>query len=296
METVAFVQQFASPALDRFFILVSDLGSSQVYIVLLLFAYLVLDPRLGQRLGAAVLFGFYLNFHLKGLVGTQRPFIMDPALGRTPEAVPTSGPGFPSAHAQMSLTFWGYAAWWLQRPWFWPLAVLVVLLISLSRVYLGMHFLVDIVGGLGIGLLYTAVFAFAEPLWIGFRSGSRRLRVTLGVVVPFLLLVFLPPPGLEADLLMGGLAAFLSAPFLLSYKPSPALWRRLAVFALGVVLVFGVLAGSSALLSEDLKRTPVVGFVRYLLLGYTGLLLTPRLAQMLHLAPLPAKPVRKVRA
>ena len=295
METVAFVQQFASPALDRFFILVSDLGSSQVYIVLLLFAYLVLDPRLGQRLGAAVLFGFYLNFHLKGLVGTQRPFILDPELGRTPEATPQSGPGFPSAHAQMSLTFWGYAAWWLQRPLFWALAVLVVLLISLSRVYLGMHFLVDIVGGLGIGLLYTAVFAFAEPLWAGFRGRSRRLRVTLGVVIPFLLLVFLPPPGLEADLLMGGLAAFLTGPSLLPYKPSSTLWRRLAVFALGVVLVFGVLIGSSVLLPEEFKRTPVVGFVRYLLLGYTGLVLTPWLAQTLRLAP-PRPAPRKSRA
>lgn len=295
METVAFVQQFASPALDRFFIVMSDLGSSQVYIVLLLFAYLVLSPRLGQRLGAAVLFGFYLNFHLKGLVGTQRPFILDPELGRTPEATPQSGPGFPSAHAQMSLTFWGYAAWWLRRGWFWPLAVLVVLLISLSRVYLGMHFLVDIVGGLGIGLLYTAVFAFAEPVWVGFRSLSRRLRVSLGVVVPFLLLIFLPPPGLEADLLMGGLAAFLSGPSLLPYKPSPVVWKRLAVFALGVVLVFGVLVGSSVLLPEALKRAPVVGFVRYLLLGYTGLLLTPWLAQTLRLAP-PRPAPRKSRA
>ena len=102
--------------------------------------------------------------------------------------------------------------------------------------------------------------------------------------------------GLEADLLMGGLAAFLSAPFLLPYKPSPTVWRRLAVFALGVVLVFGVLAGSSLLLPEDLKRTPVIGFVRYLLLGYTGLLLTPWLAQRFRLAPLPAKPARRVRA
>lgn len=295
METVAFVQQFASPALDQFFIVVSDLGSSQIYIVLLLFAYLVLDPRLGQRLGVAVLFGFYLNFHLKGLVGTQRPFILDSELARTPEATPQSGPGFPSAHAQMSLTFWGYAAWWLQRSWFWPLAVLVVVLISLSRVYLGMHFLVDIIGGLGIGLLYTAVFAFAEPLWAGFRSSSRRLRITLGVVIPFLLLIFLPPPGLEADLLMGGMAAFLSGPLILPYKPSPALWKRLAVFALGVVLVFGLLTVSSVLLPEELKRTPVVGFVRYLLLGYTGLLLTPWLAQTLRLAP-PRTAPRKSRA
>ena len=94
---------------------------------------------------------------------------------------------------------------------------------------------------------------------------------------------------------MGGMAAFLSGPLILPYKPSPALWKRLAVFALGVVLVFGLLTVSSVLLPEELKRRPVVGFVRYLLLGYTGLLLTPWLAQTLRLAP-PRPAPRKSRA
>lgn len=290
METVTFLQRFASPALDTFFQAVSALGSTNAYIVLLLGVYLALDSRVGQRLGAFVLVGFYLNFHLKGLLDAPRPFELEPALGRTPEAFAGhSGPGFPSAHAQLSLTFWGYLAWrWRRRP-LWLLAALLIALISLSRLYLGMHFPGDVLGGLAIGLLYTVVVALAEPLLPSLKRVHRTVRVGLGLLVPLLLLLLLPPPGREPDLIMGALAAFLSAPLLVAYTPPRALWRRLVVALAGVVLVFALLSASSLLLPEAVKRDPLGGFVRYLLIAYGGLLLTPWLAQRLTLAPKPQR-------
>ena len=285
METIAFVQQFASPTLDHFFRSLSELGGTQAYIILLLGAYLALDARLGQRLGIFVLVGFYLNFHLKGLVGTERPFLIDPSVARTPEAVPTSGPGFPSGHAQLSLTFWGYAAWWLKRRWLWVLALLLVTLISLSRLYLGMHFLVDVVGGLVIGVVYTAAAAFAEPFWVSLRGVSKPLRAAVGFLTPLVLLLVFPPPGLEVSLIMGALAAFGSAPLLTPYTPPKGLWQRLLVAFIGILLVFVALSVSSLLLSEAVKRSAVGGFFRYAVIAYLGLWFTPWFAQKLRLAP-----------
>ncbi len=287
METIHFLQTFASPTLDTFFRQITALGSSRVYTALLLILYLAVDARLGQRVGTYLLFGFYLNFHLKGLVGTGRPFLIEPAVGRTPEAIPTSGPGFPSGHAQSALTFWGYTAWWLRRPWFWVLAGLVVGLISLSRLYLGMHFPIDVIGGLVIGALYTCVLAFIEPIWANLNKLSRGLRALLGVGVPLALYLFFPPPGLEVDLILGGMAAFLSAPLFAPYTPPKALWRKVVVTLLGLLLVFGVLVASSVLLPEAWKRDQIVGFVRYLVLGYVGLYGVPLLVQRLGLAPKP---------
>ena len=289
MDTITFIQQFASPTLDYFFRFMSELGGTRAYIILLLGVYLALDARLGQRLGLFVLVGFFLNFHLKGLVGTERPFLIDPSVGRTAEAIPTSGPGFPSGHAQLSVTFWGYAAWWLGRRWFWGVAFAVVTLISLSRLYLGMHFLVDVVGGLVIGAVYTAAAAFAEPFWVSLRSMSKPLRVAVGLVTPLVLLLALPPPGLEVSLIMGALAAFGSAPLLMPYTPPKGLWQRLLVAVTGIVLVFAALSASSLLLSEAVKRSDLGGFFRYVVIAYIGLYLTPWLAQTVHLAPKPPK-------
>ena len=280
METITFLQGFASPALDAFFQFVTRLGNTNAYIVLLLTVYLVVDSRFGQRLGILVLVSYYLNFHLKGLLETARPFELNPALGRTPEArIVESGPGFPSAHAQISLTFWGYLAWRLKWPWFWVLAAVVITLVSVSRMYLGLHFPVDVLGGLVVGLLGTAVMAVAEPLWLEVRHISRGVRLTLGFSVPLLLMLLLPPPGLEPDLILGALAAFCTAPLLVPYTPPRALWVRLGIAFVAIVLVFAALSASSLLLPEAVKRNPLGGFVRYLLLSYIGLLLTPWLAQ-----------------
>ncbi|ADI13957.1 phosphatase PAP2 family protein [Truepera radiovictrix] len=278
MDTVLFLQSFASPALDRFFQLVTDLGSEGAYIVLLLSVYLALDARLGQRLGVFVLVTFFVNFHLKGLVGTPRPFELDPALGRTPEAVAGAlGPGFPSAHAQSSLTFWGYAALWLRRRWFWALALALVALVSLSRLYLGVHVLADVLGGLALGALFLGLVRAAEPLWGRLQGVPKGARVALGVLAPLALMLLLPPPGLEPDLILGALAAFLTAPLLAPYAPPRALWQRLVAAAFGVALVFAALLLSSLLLPEALKRDPLGGFARYLVIGYAGLLLVPAL-------------------
>ena len=290
METVYFLQTWASPALDSFFLLITNLGSEQAYIALLVITYLGVDARIGRHAGVYLLLSFYLNFGLKGFFDTPRPYVLDPSVLRSEAAGETgTGPGFPSGHAQASLTYWGYMALSLRRAWFWALAGLVVVLISLSRVYLGVHLPIDVFGGLvvGVGVLALAyavdVFAArmaAPPLW---------LTLLLGVGVPFAFHLLLPVP--SSELLMGGLATFLTAPALAPYRSDAPPWRRFLVTLLGLVLVFAVLVGSSLLLPETLKRDPVAGFVRYLVIGYTGLALTPLLARAIRLTPRRAKPV-----
>jgi hypothetical protein len=85
--------------------------------------------------------------------------------------------------------------------------------------------------------------------------------------------------------LMGGLAAFLTAPLLIRHRVPEQVGRRVAAAAIGLVLVFAALLGSSALLPEVVKADPFGGFARYLLLGYVGLALTPYLLRRLGLAP-----------
>lgn len=296
VETIEFLQRFASPALDRVMLVVTDLGDTQAYIALLVIIYLGIHPLLGRRVGVVLMLSFFLNFHLKGVVATPRPFELDPGVARGEAAVATApGAGFPSGHAQGAGTFWGYLAVQVRRRGCWLLAVAVVALISISRVYLGVHVPMDIVGGLAIAAGVVAVAWWVERTapqvvarWPVLRQ--PRLLFTAGLLAPLALHLLLPVT--DSALLTGGLAAFLTAPMLVRYRPPAAVGARVVAAAIGLVLVFAVLLGSSALLPEQIKADPFGGFARYLVLGYVGLALAPYLLQRIGLAPRP-EPVRR---
>lgn len=87
---------------------------------------------------------------VKALVARPRPPAMD-------DLVRTVGASFPSGHMTQALATWGMLAFLLLRARphrAWSLvtsAILLVLLVGASRIYLGAHWLTDVLGGLALG-------------------------------------------------------------------------------------------------------------------------------------------------
>jgi undecaprenyl-diphosphatase len=72
---------------------------------------------------------------------------------------PTEGLGFVSGHASVA-TALAAAAWpWLGRTGR-VVAVALVAIVSLARIYVGAHLPLDVVGGIGLGLVVAAVVRF----------------------------------------------------------------------------------------------------------------------------------------
>jgi membrane-associated phospholipid phosphatase len=281
MEVVRALQQFASPGLDQVMLLITNLGSESAYTLLLTVTYLGIDARAGRRIGIYFLASFYLNELLKGAFDTLRPFEIDATVARSDEAVATAlGPGFPSGHAQGSTTFWGLAALYAQRWWFLVVAALVVVLVAFSRIYLGLHLPIDVLGGVLIGAAIVTLGAAIDRLDL---EPQLWLLLILGVGVPFALHLALPTA--DSDTILGTLAAFLIGPSLYRHSTDGGIPGRIVVTLIGLAVAFGYILGTSALLPEEVKDHQLWGFLRYLVAGLLAVILVPWFGRATGLTP-----------
>lgn len=101
--------------------------------------------------------GSLLNIAIKTLFHRQRPVFENPLATLTSYS-------FPSGHTMGSTLFYGllalfialYSKRWSRRVLAVLVAFLIVLLIALSRVYLGLHYLSDVMGAMAAGLAWLA--------------------------------------------------------------------------------------------------------------------------------------------
>lgn len=109
-------------------------------------------------LALAVAGGMLLNVLLKNLFGRARPGWADPLMALT-------DPSFPSGHTMMATIIYGYVAVfliWRIAAWRWRFFILastisLVLAVALSRMYLGAHYLSDVMGAMAAGTAWLAL-------------------------------------------------------------------------------------------------------------------------------------------
>ncbi len=280
MGVVYALQSLASPVLDRLMLLITQLGSEYVYVGLLVVAFVAVDARRSRSLALTLLGSLYLSQLLKLVFPTQRPFHIDPEVA-SPAAVATApGNGFPSGHAQGSVTFWAGAASYIRRRWFTALAVVIVAVVSVSRVYLGLHLPVDVIGGLAFGLAVVGVAGYLQRRRV---TVSRWVAVVAGFLVPLTLHLLVPME--LSGMLMGAFAAFAVGPELVRHETSGPVSGRVVLAVIALALVFAALFGSSAALPEEVKRSAIGSFVRYLAIGCLGTMFVPWLGRKTGLVP-----------
>ncbi len=181
----AFLQSFGWLDMPmRFF---TFLGTKEFFIFVLPAIYWCVDARLGIRVAFILLIGTAFNEMLKLAFQGPRPYWISTGV----KALSAEASfGIPSGHAQTAAGLWGMLAAILRRRWISICAVALIVLIGVSRIYLGVHFPQDVLAGwlLG-GLTLWAFIALWEPVagWLKRRSPAEK--VVLSVAVPLLSLL-----------------------------------------------------------------------------------------------------------
>lgn len=168
-EPIRIIQQFSSPLLDLAFLLITRLGSRTILFALAMFIYWLLDKRAGFFASVVLLSSTVVSDLLKAAFNMPRP-------SADLQVTPTPGNGFPSGHAQQATVFWTTLARELGGRWV-PLALVVIPLVAFSRMYLGVHFLGDVLGGAAFGLVVVAasIRVARIGLWTHLRLRDRLL-------------------------------------------------------------------------------------------------------------------------
>ncbi len=168
----------AAPTLTRFMLVISHMHDPWVLSAAVLCLALVLLYRRSWVWLLSVLLavpgGMLLNILMKLAFQRARPTFDDPVLTLVTYS-------FPSGHAVGATLFYGVAATmlvmrtksWALRSVIFLIALGMVALVAFSRVYLGVHYLSDVLGGFALAVVWLTLCVVGIHTWVQHRQASN---------------------------------------------------------------------------------------------------------------------------
>ena len=144
-------------SITPFIRLFTNLGGALVLIVLsLIISIFIKDKKLAIAIIINLIMAFLFNELLKYLIQRSRPDMSN-------WLTDVSGFSFPSGHSMVSMSYYGFLIYLiylseLRKKWLLiSLLSIIILLVGFSRMYLGVHYISDVLGGFLISLVYLCI-------------------------------------------------------------------------------------------------------------------------------------------
>ena len=314
LELIQSLADSRSEPLTLFFLFCTALGATQGYVLIVTGIYVMYDKALAFRLSVVVLLAMCVNHAMKTVIRNPRPFI-DEGTWAQKWAVPVENArelatefSTPSGHAMGGGAFYAQLFASVKQRAVRFIAVFAILATGLSRPYLGVHYLEDVLLGWLIGvalvLLLIRYGAAIGGLW---RRRSHAAQIALVVALSAALwLGTVAAGGWRIDdqpLAFIGYAGFLTGIVIahplelrtIDFDPrsgSPP--RKLLRYALSVAMIIAtlyLLDELFALLAEDWSLLGhVLQYARYVAAGLVAMWLAPLTFTRLGLADRGAAP------
>ncbi|EMN42564.1 phosphatase PAP2 family protein [Leptospira weilii] len=267
------------PVLGVVTLLFHYLGGSTFNMIFLSVVYVFINRKLGIRLGTGFMTAGIINGITKALFESPRPSLS--WIG--PGALAETSYGFPSGHVQISVVIWGLILFHVKNKTTRVLSIFIILLMPFSRMYAGVHYPGDTLGGLILGLIVIVLIEVIFRVFPEFElptpyEGQTLFKTkTLALVVvaltlPSVLLHSNSPAKIKsyeqvisASGALGGftIGIFLSKFYTLDWEKVDSvseMIRRAAVLILGVLL-FYILPG--IIVQKLFPENPVARYLRY---------------------------------
>lgn len=296
------IAELRTPLLTAIMSAVTYLGHEMVFLVIAMILVWCVDKRYGYRFLAVFMIGSFLQQALKAAFMIPRPWILDPTfrslvVENAIEAA--SGYSFPSGHTLTAFVTLGGLAAYLRKKWAYAAAAVLTLLVAFSRMYLGVHTLLDVVVGF---LLGAAVLVFFGLLFRKEANQERKLNILLLIgctacvaLLVYLLVCPLPenasyiPMAMEsidnAYVLVGAAVGMVIGKLIddrfVRFETKGVWWVQVLKILIGFVLVLGLRIGLKKLFGGN-NEPPVLHGLRYLLMTAAAIGVYPLLFKVLN--------------
>jgi membrane-associated phospholipid phosphatase len=244
------------PWMEWPFKIITFLGDGLVYIILLAIAFWILNKKDAIIAIYVFLTASFLNFFLKVVIQKPRPDV-------SYRLIEEEGFSTPSGHAQTSSTVYGWMILYFKKIWLYIVIPILVILICLSRVFLGVHYIGDVILGLLIGAIILAALFFGVPpfvKWLDKLKDWQKILIGESYAIVVFLMTFITGyyaswPAGDASNSGNIVAALILFPFYIwienkkiGMKNEGIDWRsKLLRVIVGLAVTIGAYLGFSAL-------------------------------------------------
>lgn len=156
MDILLFFQSIRNDILTMIFTAFTICTETMAVTLIAAIMYWCIDKKCGQRLLFAITGSITINSGIKNFFKIPRPIGSEGL-----ESLRTStatGYSFPSGHTQTATTVWVSIMEYFRKKWVIVLGMIMVLGAGVSRLYLGVHWPTDVLGGWILGIVLSLIF------------------------------------------------------------------------------------------------------------------------------------------
>ncbi len=258
-------------------------GDARFFIIVFAVFYFGIDKEFGKNLLYIFLLSAYINTFLKSFIKDPRPNT------NLENGKPIENTfGFPSAHAQISASFWGYIFYnikdHIKRYFVQGLCIFFIIIVSVSRLMIGVHDVIEVFGGIIIGLFVLELFILVKPRLIGFEHVPLRLKLPFVGLFAFVLwfsMIYLFPGSFREFGQLGGI--FFSALVFIPIEEKFVEYTteffelkiRFIVSLVSIILIIVAFFLIDYILAKVILLDYISIFIEYIILGFFILLFIP---------------------
>ncbi len=267
--TIVYLQSIGNPFLDKLFLAITSAGSEPFYFMIALLIFWCYSKKTGIRLMYVLFFSAFLVIFAKNLFGMSRP---PDYLHKTP----AQGFGFPSGHALVSASFLGYLGGKVKNQWIVISCAAAILAVSISRVYLGVHYAGDVAGGILFGLAIALIALKTETGVLKLLHGlDRKSRYFIAVALPLAMIAIgtaqhgLLREQVEAGIVMACVGTgYILEEDRIKFEDAKDKKQRLKRFLAGTLMLTFIYAGAGLMFSDLI-------IIKYAALGLASTCIAP---------------------